>query len=120
VALLGDAHVSRTGDRRATRRTATRCAPFPRPAAVLDPAASFGAAIALDASGDIACLPANERTTCVMTYVSPSRQQCVRAASVPLARPARAVALGAPVCDQTAARRNLTIGPLASTSAGQP
>jgi hypothetical protein len=85
------------------------------------PAASLGTALALDANGDVACLLANDaRTTCVMSYVSRSRQRCVRAAWVPLARPTHAVALGAPVCDQAAARRNLTIGPFASTSAGHP
>jgi hypothetical protein len=91
--------VSRAGDRLTSRRTATRCAPFPRPAAVPDPAASLGAAVALGANGDLACLPANDsRTTCVMTYVARTGERCLRAASVPPGRPARAVALGEPIC----------------------
>jgi len=91
--------VSRTGDRLSARRTATRCAPFPRPAAVPDPAASLGATVALGASGDLACMPANDsRTTCVMTHVARTGERCLRAASIPPGRPARAIALGGPIC----------------------
>lgn len=90
--------VSRTGERLTARRTATRCVPFPRPA-LPDGAASLGSAIALGANGDLSCLPANDlRTTCVMSYLAPTGGHCVRAASVPLARPARSVALGGPIC----------------------
>jgi hypothetical protein len=90
--------VSRAGDRLSSRRTDTRCVPFPRPAPP-DPAASLGAAIALSANGDLACLPANDsRTACVMTYVGRSGERCLRAASIPPGRPARAVALGTPIC----------------------
>jgi hypothetical protein len=90
--------VSRAGDRLTSRRTATRCVPFPRPA-LRDGAASFGSAIALGANGDLACLTASSaRTTCVMTYRTPTGEHCVRAASVPRARPARSVALGEPIC----------------------
>jgi hypothetical protein len=75
--------VSRAGDRLTSRRTATRCAPFPRPAAV----------------GDLACLPANDsRTTCVMTYVARTGERCRRAVSTPPGRPDRAVALYGPTC----------------------
>jgi hypothetical protein len=91
--------VSRTGDKLAGQRTNTRCAPFPRPSAVPDPAAALGTALALDANGDIACLPAIDgRVTCVMSYTAPTAQHCVGAASVPFGRPSRSVALGAPVC----------------------
>jgi hypothetical protein len=91
--------VRRAGGQLATRRTATRCAPFPAPASVPDPAAMFGTAVALDATGDIACLPAGGgRTTCVMSYVARTAERCVRAASVRLAKPWRSVALGAPTC----------------------
>jgi hypothetical protein len=41
--------VSRTRGRLAGERTNTRCAPFPPPAAVPDPAAALGTAFALDA-----------------------------------------------------------------------
>jgi hypothetical protein len=87
--------VARAGDGLAGRRTDTRCAPFPAPAAVPDPAAALGTAAALHANGDIACLPASDgRVTCVMRYA----KGCIAAASVPLGRPGRGVALGAPVC----------------------
>jgi hypothetical protein len=92
------ATVSRAGDRLTSRRTATRCVPFPRPA-LPNGAASFGSAIALGANGDLACLTANSaRTTCVMSYFAPSGERCVRATSIPLARPARSIALGGPIC----------------------
>jgi hypothetical protein len=59
--------VPRTGDQLAGQRTDTRCTPFPPPPAVPDPAAALGTAFALDANGDIACLPASDgRVTCVM------------------------------------------------------
>jgi hypothetical protein len=91
--------VARTGDRLAGQRTNTRCTPFPRPSAMPDPAAALGTALALDANGDIACLPAsNGRVTCVMRYVAPTSAHCIGAASVPRGRPARSIALGAPVC----------------------
>jgi hypothetical protein len=91
--------VSLTGDRLATERKNTRCTPFPRPSAVPDPAAAVGTAVALDANGDIACLPAGDgRVTCVMRYTAPTAGRCIAAASVPHRRPARSVALGAPVC----------------------
>jgi hypothetical protein len=91
--------VSLTGDRLATERKNTRCTPFPRPSAVPDPAAAVGTAVALDANGDIACLPAGDgRMTCVMRYTAPTAEHCIAAASVPHRRPARSVALGAPVC----------------------
>jgi hypothetical protein len=91
--------VSRAGDRLATERQNTRCTPFPTPSAVPDPAAAIGTAVALDANGDIACLPAGDaRVTCVMRYTAPTAGHCIAAASVPHRRPARSVALGAPVC----------------------
>ena len=87
--------VVRAGGQMTARRSGTRCTPFPRPAAVPDPAAALGAAVALHANGDIACLPAGTgRVTCVMTTAT----RCIGAASIPLHHPARAVALGAPVC----------------------
>src|SRR5215218_8740040 len=91
--------VSRTGARLAARRTNTRCTPFPPPSAVPDPAAALGTALALDANGDIACLPASDgRVTCVMSYTAPTAEHCIGAASVRFRRPARAVALGPPLC----------------------
>jgi hypothetical protein len=81
------------------RRTGTHCVPFPPPAPAPDPAAVLGTALALDANGDVACLPASDRrVTCVMSYASPTGERCTGAASVPRGRPARSVALGAPVC----------------------
>jgi hypothetical protein len=95
--------VRRAGGRLEGWRTATRCVPFPRPASVLDPAAMVGTAVALDAKGDIACLPAGEgRKTCVLSYVAPTAQRCIRVASVPLATPAHSRALGAANCGFTA------------------
>jgi hypothetical protein len=95
--------VWRAGGRREGRRTATRCVPFPRPTSMPDPAAMVGTAVALDAQGDIACLPAGEgRTTCVLSYVASTAQRCIRAASVPLAKPAHSRALGAATCRFTA------------------
>ncbi len=91
--------VSRTNGELATRRTHTRCAAFPPPSPVPDPAAALGTALALNANGDIACLPATRgRTTCVMRYRTPTAQRCLGAASVPTTRPERAIALGAPRC----------------------
>jgi hypothetical protein len=80
-------------------RTDSHCVPFPEPSPVPDPAEMFGTAFALDANGDVACLPGNgHRATCVMSYASPTGGRCFGAASVPLGRPSRAVALDAPVC----------------------
>jgi hypothetical protein len=91
--------VWRAGGRLEGRRTATRCVPFPRPTSMPDPAAMVGTAVALDAKGDIARLPAGEgRTTCVLSYVASTAQRCLRAASVPLAKPAHSRALGAATC----------------------
>ena len=91
--------VSRAGERLATERRNTHCTPFPPPSAVPDPAAAVGAAVALEAKGDIACLPAGDgRVTCVMRYTTPTAGHCIAAASVLHRRPARSVALGAPVC----------------------
>jgi hypothetical protein len=71
--------VWRAGGRLEGRRTATRCVPFPRPTSMPDPAAMVGTAVALDAQGDIACLPAGEgRTTCVLSYVASTAQRCIR------------------------------------------
>jgi hypothetical protein len=91
--------VARTGDRLAAQRTDTRCTPFPPASMVPDPAAAIGTAVALDANGDVVCLPANDgRVTCVMRYAAPAAGRCIAAASVPHGRPARSIALGAPVC----------------------
>jgi hypothetical protein len=91
--------VSRAGERFATERRNTHCTPFPPPSAVPDPAAAVGTAVALEANGDIACLPAGDgRVTCVMRYTTPTAGHCIAAASVPHRRPARSVAVGAPVC----------------------
>jgi hypothetical protein len=87
--------VARAGASMTVRRSGSHCTPFPRPAAVPDPAAALGAAVALHANGDIACLPAVAgHVTCVMTTAA----RCVGAASVPLRHPRRSVALGAAVC----------------------
>jgi hypothetical protein len=87
--------VTRAGGHLAAQRSGSRCAPFPRPAAVPDPRAALGTATALQANGDITCLAAGTgRATCVMRYA----RRCIGAASVPLGRPAHAVALGAPIC----------------------
>jgi hypothetical protein len=81
------------------RRTETRCVPFPPPSAVPDPAAMLGTAFALDANGDVSCLPASQaRVTCVMSYATPTGERCLGAATIPRGRLARSVALGAPVC----------------------
>jgi hypothetical protein len=89
------AMVTRAGGPLAASRTHTRCVAFPPPSTVPDPAAIFGTAFALNANGDVACLPASAgRVTCVMRYA----RRCVGAASVPLGRPARAVGLGPMVC----------------------
>jgi hypothetical protein len=90
--------VSRSGRRRAAQRSNTHCTPFPRPSATPDPAAALGTAVALNANGDVACLPASEgRMTCVMSYPAPTSEGRTAAVSVPLGRPARAIALGAPL-----------------------
>jgi hypothetical protein len=87
--------VARAGAPMTVRKSGSHCTPFPRPAAVPDPAAAFGAAFALHAVGDIACLPAGPgRVTCVMA----TGPRCIGAASIPLRHPAQAVALGAAVC----------------------
>jgi hypothetical protein len=84
------------------RRTGTGCTAFPPRAPETDPAAVFGTAFALDAVGDIACLPAGAgRTTCVMSYLARTGERCVRAASVPLAVLARSRALGPAVCQSS-------------------
>jgi hypothetical protein len=91
--------VSRAAGHVAGMRTNSHCVPFPEPARVPDPSAILGTAFALDANGDVACLPANgRRVTCVMSYATPTGGNCFGAASVPLGRPSRAVALDAPVC----------------------
>jgi hypothetical protein len=91
--------VARAGTGLAGRRMNSRCAPFPSPPAIPDPAAAIGTAVALQANGDIACLPANDaRVTCVMTYVARSSERCTAAASVPLRRLPSSVALGPPLC----------------------
>jgi hypothetical protein len=65
-------------------------------------AALFGTAFALDAVGDLACLPAGAgRTTCVMSYAATTGQRCLRAASVPRAVIARSRALGPAVCQSS-------------------
>jgi hypothetical protein len=93
--------VSRTSGRPAARRTGSRCTPFPKPAAVPDPRAALGAAYALGAVGDLACLPAaSGRVTCVLRYRGAGGSRCVGAASVPLHRLPGAVALGGPVCSR--------------------
>lgn len=94
--------VSRAGGQVSARRTGTRCTAFPPRAPDPDPAAMFGTAFALDAVGDLACLPAGPgRTTCVMSYVAPTGQRCLRAASVPLAVVARSRALGPALCQSS-------------------
>lgn len=110
--------VVRTGDGLAAQRTNTHCTPFPPASAVPDPAAAIGAAVALGANGDIACLPAGDgRVTCVMRYTAPAAARCIAAASVPQRRPARSIALGAPVClrlqddPQAVGRAELLIAP---------
>jgi hypothetical protein len=110
--------VARAGDRFATQRTSTRCTPFPPASAVPDPAVALGTAVALDANGDIACLPANDgRVTCVMRYTAPTAEHCIAAASIPHRRPARSIALGALVClrleddPQAVGRAQLLVAP---------
>jgi hypothetical protein len=94
--------VSRAARRVTARRTATRCTAFPPRARTTDPAAVFGTAFALDAVGDVACLPATPgRATCVMRYAAPTGERCVRAASVPLAVLARSRALGPALCQSS-------------------
>jgi hypothetical protein len=89
--------VSRTGHGLAAKRTNTHCTPFPSPSATPEPAAALGTAVALDANGDVVCLPASDgRMTCVMSYAARTSKRCAAAASVPVRRPARSVALGAP------------------------
>jgi hypothetical protein len=88
--------VSRGG---VSRRVHTRCTRFPSASLAPAPVETLGAAYALQANGDTACLPANDgRTTCVMRYRGPRAQRCVGAASVPRTRPERSFALGTPVC----------------------
>ena len=94
--------VSRAGGLVTARRTGTRCIAFPPRAPDPDPAALFGAAFALDAVGDLACLPAGAgRTTCVMSYTAPTGQRCLRAAWVPLAVLGRSRALGPAGCQSS-------------------
>jgi hypothetical protein len=91
--------VSRAGAELAARRMHTRCTPFPSPPAIPDPAAALGTAVALQAKGDVACLPANDaRVTCVMTYVTRPGEHCTAAVSVPLTRLPSSVPLGPPLC----------------------
>jgi hypothetical protein len=93
--------ISRAGDRLVGRRADTRCLRFPSLSSAPDPGAALGAAYALQANGDTSCLQANGgRTTCVMRYRGPNAKWCVSAASVPRNRPARSIALGAPICRQ--------------------
>jgi hypothetical protein len=81
------------------RRMGTRCVRFPQPGAAPDPAAALGTAYAVQAAGDVSCLPAGGgRVTCVMRYRTSTGQRCLRAASTPAGRPERAIALGAPRC----------------------
>jgi hypothetical protein len=81
------------------RRIGTRCARFPSPGAVPDPAAALGTAYAVHAAGDVSCLPAGDgRTTCVMRYRTSTGQRCMRAASTPAGRPERTIAFGALHC----------------------
>jgi hypothetical protein len=91
--------VSRTHDQKlAAQRSNTHCTRFPRPSATPDPAAALGTAVALNAKGDVACLPASDgRMTCVMRYAAPTSERRTAAASIPLGRPARSIALGAPL-----------------------
>jgi hypothetical protein len=90
--------IAGAGDTLAARRTGTHCVPFPPPSTDPEPAGILGTAIALGANGEVACLGAGRtRVTCVMRY-RPTAKRCVAAASVPLAHPERAVALGAPIC----------------------
>jgi hypothetical protein len=94
--------VSRAGGPVTARRTGTHCTAFPPRAPAPDPAAMFGTAFALDAVGDLTCLPAGAgRTTCVMSYVAPTGQRCLRAASVPLAVLGRSRALGPALCQSS-------------------
>jgi hypothetical protein len=91
--------VSRTAGHVAGRRTNSDCVPFPQPERVPDASTTFGTAYALHANGDVACLPGSgRRMTCVMSYATRTGNRCFGAASVPLGRPSRAVALDAPVC----------------------
>jgi hypothetical protein len=91
--------VSRAAGHLAGTRTNSDCVPFPEPERVPDPSTVLGTAFALDANGDVACLPGSgRRMTCVMSYATPTGGPCFGAASVPLGRPSGAVALGAPVC----------------------
>jgi hypothetical protein len=90
-----------TGDRELHgRRTRTHCAPFPPATTPPDPAGAIGTALALQANGDTACLPAHDRrVTCVMRYRGPNATHCLGAASVPVQRLIRSIALGPPRCE---------------------
>jgi hypothetical protein len=91
--------VARAGGELVTRRAHTRCTPFPPPSGRPDAAGAIGTAVALNANGDVSCLAASgARLTCAMRYVAPGARHCIGAASVPLAHPARALALGTPRC----------------------
>jgi hypothetical protein len=91
--------VSRAGDQLVGRRSKTRCVRFPAASAAPPPIAVLGAAYAIRANGDVACLPANDgRATCVMRYRGRGSERCLGAASVPRTRPERSFALGTPVC----------------------
>ena len=93
------ARVSLAGDEPAGRRIGTRCLVFPSPQAVPDPEAALGTAYAVQAAGDVSCLPAGDgRVTCVMRYRASTGQRCIRAASTPVGRPERTIALGTPHC----------------------
>jgi hypothetical protein len=93
------ARVSLAGDEPTGRRIGTRCVRFPSPQAVSDPEAALGTAYAVQAVGDVSCLPAGDgRVTCVMRYRTPPGQRCIRAASTPAGRPERTIALGTPHC----------------------
>jgi hypothetical protein len=93
------ARISLVRDDAAGRRMGTRCVRFPRPGAASDAAAALGTAYAVQAAGDVSCLPTGDgRMTCVMRYRTSTGQRCFRAASTPAGHPERALALGAPLC----------------------
>jgi hypothetical protein len=92
--------VSPTHGALAARRTNTHCVPFPPTTESPDPTGAFGTAFALQANGHTACLRAGyRRMTCVMRYRRPDATHCIAAASVPIRRLERSVALGAPRCE---------------------
>ena len=93
------ARISLAGDQPSGRRVGTRCARFPSPRTGADPAAALGTAYAVQAAGDVSCLPAGDgRVTCVMSYRTSTGQRCMRAATTPAGRPERSIVLGAQRC----------------------